>query len=253
MRVQLRSRLIERGLGVGMTTEERDAIAEPAVAELEIDLTGVVPLFEAASIYAMPRGIYLRWIKPAFDRTIGVVALILCAPLLAVIAFAVLNNMGSPVFFRQDRVGLHGRVFRLWKFRTMALDRRLINLEWLGADRRQTHKSADDPRITTLGKWLRSSRLDELPQFINVVRGELSMVGPRPELVPIVAKYEPWQHRRHAVKPGLTGLWQISDRGEKLLFECTEIELTYLETISIGADISILLRTIPAMARRSGV
>lgn len=240
-----------------MTTEERDATLEAALAETEVDLTGVVPavvpLFDAASVYAMPKGIYLRWIKPAFDRTMGVVALILSVLLLAVIALAVRINMGSPVFLMQDRVGRHGQVFRLWKFRTMAPDRREIDLEWLGEDRRKTHKSAQDPRITPLGKWLRSSRLDELPQFINVVRGELSLVGPRPELVAIVAKYEPWQHRRHAIKPGVTGLWQISDRGDKLLVDCTEMELEYLGMISFLTDAGILLRTLPAMARRSGI
>lgn len=240
-----------------MTTEERDAAIEEAVAQSEIDLTGavpaVVPLFEAAAVYAMPESIYLKWIKPAFDRTLGVVALILSAPLLAVIGLAVRITMGSPVFLRQDRVGRHGQVFRLWKFRTMGPDRRVIDLEWLGEDRRQTHKSAGDPRITPLGKWLRSNRLDELPQFINVVRGELSLVGPRPELVSIVANYEPWQHRRHAIKPGVTGLWQISDRGDKLLVDCTEMELEYLSTISFVTDVGILLRTLPAMARRNGI
>jgi len=240
-----------------MTTEEREALIQGAVGESEIDLTGavpaVVPLFDAASVYAMPEGIYLRWLKPAFDRTLGVIALILSAPLLAVIAMAVRINMGSPVFLRQDRVGRHGQVFRVWKFRTMAPDRRVINLEWLGDDRRQTHKSAEDPRITPLGKWLRANRLDELPQFINVVRGDLSMVGPRPELVSIVAKYQPWQHRRHAIKPGVTGLWQISDRGDKLLVDCTEMELEYLSTISFVTDVGILLHTVPAMARRNGI
>lgn len=255
----LRSHLVGRGLGLGieMTTEERDAIVEAAVGQSEIDLTGavpaVVPLFDAASAYAMPESIYLKWIKPAFDRAVGVAALILSAPLLAVIAIAVRINMSSPVFLRQDRVGRHGQVFRLWKFRTMAPDRRAIELEWLGEDRRQTHKSAEDPRITPLGRWLRANRLDELPQFINVVRGELSLVGPRPELVPIVAKYQPWQHRRHAIKPGVTGLWQISDRGDKLLVDCTEMELEYLGTISFVTDVGILLRTLPAMARRNGI
>lgn len=240
-----------------MTTEEREAAIEASLVETEVDLTGVVPtiapLFDAASVYAMPEGIYLKWVKPSLDRALGAIALALCAPLLAVIALAVRINMGSPVFLRQDRVGRHGNVFPLWKFRTMAPDRRVTSLEWLGEDRRQTHKSAEDPRITPLGKWLRSSRLDELPQFINVVRGELSLVGPRPELVSIVANYEPWQHRRHAIKPGVTGLWQISDRGDKLLVDCTEMELEYLTTVSFATDVGILLRTLPAMARRSGI
>ena len=104
-----------------------------------------------------------------------------------------------------------------------------------------THKSAADPRITELGRWLRATRLDELPQLINVVRGDLSMVGPRPELVSVVyQEYEPWQHRRHAVKPGLTGMWQVAYWGDKRLHECTEFELQYLEQISIATDLRIL-------------
>lgn len=247
----------DEGWERGMTTEEREATVEAAVAVSEINLRGlvpaVVPLFDAASVYAMPTGTYLKWIKPLFDRAVGILALILCLPLLALIAAAVVIAMGLPVFLKQDRVGRYGYVFRVWKFRTMAPDRRLINLEWLGDDRRQTHKSADDPRITPLGRWLRATRLDEIPQFINVVLGDLSLVGPRPELVNIVAEYEQWQHRRHAIKPGVTGLWQISDKGDTLLRDCTEMELRYLDNVSFRTDLDILMRTLPAMVRRGGI
>lgn len=240
-----------------MTTEDHDASLETAAPVSEIDITGdtavVMPLVDAGAVYALPSGIYVRRVKPVLDGVGGLVALIVALPFMAVIAAAVLITMGAPVFILQDRVGRHGQVFRLWKFRTMAPDRRVNNVEWLGDDRRQTHKSAGDPRITPFGKWLRSNRLDELPQFINVVRGELSLVGPRPELVSIVASYEPWQHRRHAIKPGVTGLWQISDRGDKLLVDCTEMELEYLNTVSFLTDIGILIRTLPAMARRDGI
>lgn len=241
-----------------MVSKESDAVVHAALVEgSELDLTGDVPvfapLFDAARIYGLRAGPYLKWIKPTIDRIGGLIGLIVTVPLMVMIGAAVWLAMGSPVFLAQDRVGRQGKVFRLWKFRTMAADRRTYQLEWVGENRRQTHKSADDPRITPLGRWLRATRLDEMPQFINVIAGDLSLVGPRPEMVQVVAQYEAWQHHRHAVKPGVTGLWQISDRGDKLLKDCTAMELEYLDSISLKTDVQILLKTIPAIARRTGI
>jgi lipopolysaccharide/colanic/teichoic acid biosynthesis glycosyltransferase len=227
------------------------------LTETVIDLTGegpaVAPLVDAGAIYSIHRSFYLRGVKPLIDRLGGLIALIALSPVYALIGLAIWVTMGGPVLIRQERVGLHGQVFTLYKFRSMAPDRRRDQVEFIGEDRRMTHMSAEDPRITPLGRWLRATRLDEIPQFINVVRGELSLVGPRPELVDIVARYEPWQHRRHAVKPGVTGLWQVSDMGDKLLVECTEYELEYLDHLSLALDFRILMQTLPAMARRSGI
>ena len=241
-----------------MNRDEGESSVDPILGtDIELDLTGgnpaIAPLFDASQTYAMNRGWYLRVLKPALDRVGALLALIVVAPLIAVVAFSIFVTMGAPVVLKQNRVGLFGRVFTLYKFRTMAPDRRASQADFVADERRHTHKSADDPRITSLGRFLRRTRLDELPQFVNVLIGDLSLVGPRPEMVSIVAQYEPWQHRRHAVKPGITGLWQISDTGEKLLFECTEMELEYLEDISLSADLSIMLRTLPAMARRGGI
>lgn len=241
-----------------MNRNESETFVGPMVGtDLEIDLTGgnpaIAPLFDASQMYAIRRGFYLRVVKPSLDRVGALVGLILVSPLIAVVALAIFITMGFPVILRQQRVGIFGTVFTLYKFRTMAPDRRGSQAEFVGEDRRRTHKSADDPRITPLGRLLRRTRLDELPQFINVLRGDLSLVGPRPEMVSIVAQYEPWQHRRHAVKPGITGLWQISETGDKLLFECTQMELEYLEDVSLSADFSIMLRTLPVMARRGGI
>ena len=241
-----------------MFLNESEAALDPAPVEYsQIDLTGDRPvfaqLFEAGRVYALASGHYVRWIKPLIDRMAGLVGLILTIPLMLIIGAAVWVAMGSPILLAQDRVGWQGRVFRLWKFRTMVPDRRTTQLEWVSEERRRTHKSADDPRITPLGRWLRAARLDEVPQFINVVTGDLSLVGPRPEMASVVAQYEPWQHRRHAIKPGLTGLWQISDRGNKLLRECTEMELAYLDEVSFRTDLQIILKTIPAMVRRQGI
>ena len=241
-----------------MVSKESEAALDVALGEIsQVDLTGpsptFAPLFDAARIYALPARPYMRWVKPTFDRVVGLIALGLAIPFIALIGAIIWISMGSPVFLAQDRVGLRGKVFRLWKFRTMAPDRRTTELEWLGENRRRTHKSADDPRITTLGRWLRATRLDEIPQLVNVVSGDLSLVGPRPEMVAIVAQYEAWQHRRHAVKPGVTGLWQISDQGDKLLRDCTEMELAYLDQVSLRTDMQILLKTIPAMVKRRGI
>lgn len=206
-----------------------------------------------AGIYSFSETFYSRWGKPLFDRVTGLIALIAVSPVLLLIATAVWLAMDSPIFFDQERVGRRGKVFRMWKFRTMAPDRRANRMEWIGPERRRTHKSAEDPRISALGRFLRATRIDELPQLINVVTGELSLVGPRPELVDIVAEYELWQHRRHAIKPGVTGLWQISDTGDALLRECTEMELQYLDQVSLRSDLKIILRTLPAMVRRAGI
>lgn len=200
---------------------------------------------------AAPRGFYVRVAKPAIDRVVGAVLLVLCAPLFALVALAVRTRIGHPVLFRQPRCGRDGEPFEVVKFRTMRADRRTRSRA-VPSDRRRTHKSEKDPRHTRLGRQLRKWSLDELPQLWNVVRGEMSLVGPRPELVEIVEHYEPWQHQRHLVRPGLTGLWQISRRGEGLMHLYTDVDLEYVATVSLRTDLAILLRTIPAALARSG-
>ena len=204
------------------------------------------------------RTAYQQWLKPAIDRVGAAVLLIVTSPLMAAAAIAVRVTMGNPVFLRQERVGQNGEVFTILKFRTMEPDRRRSrnrdnSVAYIGEDRRKTHKHPNDPRITAVGGFLRKWSLDELPQFINVLKGEMSLVGPRPEMVQIVAKYEPWQHQRHAVKPGVTGPWQISERGEKALHECTESDLQYLADISLVHDLKILVLTpLAALGIRRG-
>ncbi len=194
---------------------------------------------------AKPRriGRYERWVKPVLDRIAGIVLSIVTAPVVAVIALLIRTKMGAPVLFRQRRVGLHGREFVVYKFRTMTPDRRRGPSRPVEVERRVTHKSEHDPRHTPLGRVLRRWSLDELPQLWNVAKGEMSLVGPRPELPEIVARYEPWQHRRHEVKPGLTGLWQVSARGDKPMHEATELDIEYVENLSFLTDLKILLAT----------
>ncbi len=127
-------------------------------------------------------------------------------------------------------------------------ERRRAERRGTSTDRRLTHKSANDPRHTRLGRFLRTSSLDELPQLINVVRGEMSLVGPRPELAEIVARYEPWQHARHQVKPGITGLWQVTDRQhDDVMHHHVETDLDYLDQLSAATDLRILALTLPTV------
>jgi len=194
-------------------------------------------------------GRYERFAKPLIDRLAAVALCTALAPVMLAVGIAVAVKLGSPVLLRQPRVGKGGREFRVYKFRTMTPDRRTgadAVGEWGGEDRRVRHKSADDPRLVPLGRFLRSWSLDELPQLFNVVRGEMSLVGPRPEMVAIVGRYEDWQHQRHLVKPGMTGLWQISERGNGLMHERTDVDLEYVQRVSLRQDLKILLFTIPA-------
>ncbi len=207
--------------------------------------------FAHLTFVAPPGGLYVRAVKPALDRVLGTVLLIVLAPLIALVAVAVRFRIGRPVMFRQARCGRGGQGFEVLKFRTMRADRRR-DAQPVAQDRRHTHKSEEDPRHTRLGRQLRKWSLDELPQLWNVVCGEMSLVGPRPELVEIVEHYEPWQHQRHLVKPGLTGLWQISRRGEGLMHLYTDVDLEYVATVSLRTDLRILFRTIPAALGRSG-
>jgi len=200
------------------------------------------------------RGVYERFVKGLVDRTVGLVLLILTLPIVIPVMIAVFIDLGLPIFLRQERVGLDGNVFKVVKFRSMEPDRRATRgPSFVGSDRRLNHKSEDDPRLTPVGRFIRKWSLDELPQLWNVLAGQMSLVGPRPEMVQIVDRYEPWQHARHQVKPGVTGLWQVSARGEVPMHEATHIDLEYVESLSLRTDILILARTIPAaLGSRTG-
>lgn len=197
---------------------------------------------------------YERWLKPVLDRVLAAMLVFVLAPVIALIALTVLVAMGRPVLFRQTRVGLHGREFAMLKFRTMRPDRRMTSAPYSGPDGRRTHKSADDPRHTAVGRFMRKFSLDELPQLFNVLLGQMSMVGPRPELTAITSDYAPWQFSRHLVKPGVTGLWQTTERGKGLpLHECIDRDLEYISRLSFRQDVSIFLRTPIALLRTKGV
>lgn len=209
---------------------------------------------------AMPAPISLlsrpRWaespLKRALDVAIAGLLLLVLLPVLAVMACAVKLDSPGPVLFRQKRVGQGGVEIEILKFRTMREDRRKRSLPYTGPERRRTHKSPDDPRVTRVGRVLRRTCLDELPQLWNVLRGDMSVVGPRPELPHIVARYEPWQHLRHTVKPGITGWWQVNREHGHLMHERTELDLYYVEHQSFWLDVVILFRTVGAVVSGPG-
>jgi lipopolysaccharide/colanic/teichoic acid biosynthesis glycosyltransferase len=196
-----------------------------------------------------------RLMKRAMDVVGALVLLIILAPaLLAVSLIIKLYSPRLPVLFRQVRIGQNDRPFVMLKFRTMLPDRRLASraLPDGMVDRRRTHKSRTNPRITRLGRVLRRTCVDELPQLWNVLRGEMSLVGPRPELPEIVERYAPWQRSRHSVMPGITGWWQINRNDGRLMHDAIDLDLYYIEHWSLRLDFIILFRTIQVVLRGVG-
>lgn len=183
-----------------------------------------------------------RVIKRAFDLAIGGLGIVVLGPAIALIALAIALDDPGPAFVGLARVGENGREFRMWKFRTMRV----------GSERERVLKSRDDPRVTRLGRFLRRWSVDEVPNLFNVLVGEMSLVGPRPEQPWIVERYEPWQRKRLAAPPGMTGWWQVNGRSDRPLHENVEYDLYYIQNYSPWLDVAILLRTIPVVLRGRG-
>lgn len=195
----------------------------------------------------------------AAKRTLDVVgsgmALLLLSPLFLVIAALIKLEDRGPVLFPQVRVGRHGRHFRMLKFRSMHRDAEARLQELLAKNQHRdgvTFKIKDDPRITRVGRWLRKFSFDELPQFYNVLRGDMSLVGPRPPVPREVARYSLADRRRLAIKPGITCIWQISGRAEIDFAGQVQLDVRYIESSSLRQDIRILLKTIPAVLSGTG-
>ncbi len=194
-------------------------------------------------------------VKRAMDLILSTLALLLLLPLMALIAVAIkVDSPQGPVLFRQVRVGKNGRRFYLYKFRSMIPEAELIkkDLQNLNEADGPLFKIRNDPRLTRVGRFLRRFSLDELPQFVNVLRGEMSLVGPRPALPEEVAQYAPWHHKRLTVTPGITGLWQISGRSDLSFDEMMLLDIYYVENWSLLLDIRILLLTIPKVILGEG-
>ncbi len=193
-------------------------------------------------------------IKHASDLALAAAALVLLSPLLLAAGLAILLTMGRPIFFTQERVGLYGRRFRMVKLRTMVRGAEARRGELSAANEMDgpVFKLARDPRVTPLGRWLRKTSIDELPQLWNVLSGEMSLVGPRPLPVAEQQQIRGGQRRRLAMRPGLTGLWQVSGRNEVDFERWMELDLLYVDRWSLGLDFKVLLRTVPALLSGRG-
>jgi exopolysaccharide biosynthesis polyprenyl glycosylphosphotransferase len=206
-------------------------------------------------------------VKQAVDLVGATVGLVVAAPLMAVVALAVKLDSPGPVFFRQERVGTGGRRFGVFKFRTMvngasdAAHRELVS-RMLAGDEKETaragkgstrvYKLLGDERVTRVGRLLRRTSVDELPQLFNVLRGEMSLVGPRPPIPYEIEAYAHWQYDRLEVRPGITGLWQVSGRNLLTYGQMCELDVEYVRNWSLWLDLMILLKTIPVVLFNSG-
>jgi exopolysaccharide biosynthesis polyprenyl glycosylphosphotransferase len=219
--------------------------------EVRIDTLNHVPLIGVKDTAL--RGFNL-FLKRAIDLFLAACLLTVAAIPMLVIAAIIRVGSPGPVLFRQSRVGKGGRVFTCYKFRSMYEDaeKRLEELRHLNEASGPLFKMRDDPRITPAGKLLRRSSLDELPQLFNILRGDMSWVGPRPPMPREVAEYDDWHHKRLDVTPGLTGLWQVSGRSNLSFDEMVKLDLYYADSWSLALDLTIILRTVPVLLKREG-
>jgi exopolysaccharide biosynthesis polyprenyl glycosylphosphotransferase len=188
------------------------------------------------------------------DRSVAALGLLVLAPVLLAIAVAVRAESAGPVLYRQERVGHNGQPFTMLKFRSMVVDadRQVDQLRDGNISDGLLFKMREDPRVTRVGRWLRRLSLDELPQLLNVLGGSMSLVGPRPPLPVEVARYDSSVSRRLLVKPGLTGLWQVSGRSDLPWEEAVRLDLRYVENWSLATDLLIIGKTARAVLSRSG-
>ncbi len=195
-----------------------------------------------------------RVTKRAFDLIVGSGILLLLLPVIPLVALMIRFDSEGPVFYRQQRIGMGGRPFRFYKFRSMRADsdRLRADLEARNELTGPVFKIKNDPRVTAVGQFLRRSSLDEIPQIFNVLKGDMSIVGPRPALPGEVARYEAWHRRRLDVKPGITCLWQVAGRSHVDFDEWMRLDIEYMSRRSLRTDVAIFVKTIPAVIARRG-
>jgi exopolysaccharide biosynthesis polyprenyl glycosylphosphotransferase len=232
-----------RGIGVRAVPD----LVQLNLSQVQMEMLGGIPMLGVQR--ELEISMADRLFKRVFDLALILIAAPLLLPLFALIALAIRLDSPGPVFFRQERIGLNGKPFYMVKFRSMVVnaeelwDKVLRDSQTMDDPRRP--KIVDDPRITAIGRFLRKTSLDELPNIINVLRGEMSLVGPRPQVRREVELYEPWHHQRHKVRPGMTGLWQISGRSDIPFDEMCLLDIYYIENWSVGLDLQILIQTVP--------
>lgn len=218
---------------------------------VDIDDISGIPLIGVRD--ASIRG-WNRALKRLSDIVVAAISLVIASPLMALVAILIEWDSPGPALFPQVRVGRDGRQFTLYKFRSMIIgaDEAKDRLQDLNEATGPLFKIRDDPRLTRVGRWLRRLSIDELPQLWNVLKGDMSLVGPRPPVPAEVDQYQPWHRKRLLVSPGVTGLWQVSGRSELTFDEMVMLDLFYAENWSLGLDFKIMLRTIPTVIMGTG-
>ena len=224
------------------------------------ELSHTIPREAHVPAAAQSRRIHY-WFKNVLDLTIAVVTLVVFSPLLLVVGLAVKLDSPGPAIFKQKRIGKDGRLFTVRKFRTMCVDaddkphrealKKLVEGQPAATVNGQGFfKPADDPRVTRVGKFLRATGLDELPQLINIFRRDMSVVGPRPAIPYELELYKDWHHRRLGVRPGVTGLWQVRRHDTQNFDDVMRLDLEYVDSFSIWLDLKIILLTFPMILFR---
>jgi exopolysaccharide biosynthesis polyprenyl glycosylphosphotransferase len=210
--------------------------------------------FPLLSFSTTPTNEVLLLVRRIMDIFISSIGFVFALPVMTLSAILIKWTSPGPIFFKQERCGLNGRTFTMYKFRSMVdnAEQLRFELEALNEMDGPVFKSSRDPRITPVGKFIRRFSIDEFPQLYNVLRGEMSLVGPRPPLPQEVSKYERWQRRRLSMKPGLTCLWQISGRNEVSFEDWMKLDLTYIDNWSLLLDLKILLKTVPVVLLGKG-
>jgi lipopolysaccharide/colanic/teichoic acid biosynthesis glycosyltransferase len=238
----------------------------PRVAQsmaLTVEMVGAIPLIG-------PTGSNIEGlnciVKRGFDIAVATLMTIAVSPILMLAAIAIRVLDGSPLMFRQTRIGIHGKPFELLKFRTMRIEcsdsvHREYVKGWIQRDATEhsegggteVFKIGSDERVTPIGRWLRRFSIDELPQLLNVLYGNMSLIGPRPAMPYELELYQEWHRHRLDAPPGITGLWQVSGRNRLSFEEMVQLDIEYIEDWSLVGDMGILLRTLPAMLQGSGM
>jgi exopolysaccharide biosynthesis polyprenyl glycosylphosphotransferase len=222
-----------------------------SLSRLDVDDLGGIPIIGIKEVRISRIG---RLFKRALDVTFAALGILISSPLMALAALAIKIDSPGSVFFRQTRVGEHGKLFTVYKFRSMreSAEEELGQLLAFNEASGPLFKMKDDPRRTRVGTFLRITSLDELPQFFNILRGDMSLVGPRPGLPSEVEQYQPWHRQRLEVQPGLSGLWQVSGRSDLTFDEMCLLDIYYIENWSLALDFVIMFRTIPRVLFGSG-
>lgn len=248
--------MLELCLQRGRTVSLIDNIVPPVGAKVEATTMGTFPTLV---MHNTPQNTLGLATKSVMDRVLALLALIVFAPLLLTLAIIIKVTSPGPIFFKQKRVGLNGRQFDFYKFRSMIVDAEKYKEQHaelfakLNTMSGPFFKSEDDPRITKIGRFIRKYSLDELPQFWNVLRGDMSLVGPRPPLPKEVAQLEPWQRRKLSVKGGLTCLWQVSGRNDITeVDEWMRLDLEYIDNWSLWLDVKLLFKTVQVLIKPKG-